>query len=369
MVARTALLVAGGTGGHLFPALAAGAALERRGWQVHYGADGRTFGFLADVPAERRHLIRSATLSGGNPVRLAAGSAVLARGLFEALGLVGRIAPDVAVGFGGYPTLPPLVAARLRGVPILVHEANIVLGRANRLLLRLGADLATSFPSLEATGGRTTTYTGNPLRPAVIEAAKTPYRPAAEGEPFELLVFGGSQGAKALAELVPAALARMDDEARRRVRLTMQCRPEDLDATRAKLEAMAVAFACQPFFEDLPQRIAAAHLVLSRAGASTVFELAAIGRPAILVPYPHALDHDQAANARALADAGGAWIIEQPGLDPDRLARELTERMNDPERLRAAALASRQQGRPDAADRLADLVETVAKEKTIETAA
>lgn len=366
---RTAFLVAGGTGGHLFPALATGAALERRGWQVHYGADARTRRFLDDVPADRRHLIRSATLAGGNPLKLAASSAVLARGLAESYRLVGHIAPDIVVGFGGYPTLPPLIAGRIRGMPILVHEANIVLGRANRLLLRFGADLAISFPAVSGTGGTTGTYTGNPLRPAVLEAAATPFTPPAENEPFRLLVFGGSQGAKALADLVPAALERLGDDARQRMRLTLQCRAEDLDEIRRKLEAAGVAFECADFFADLPERIAASHLVVSRAGASTVFELAAIGRPAILVPYPHALDHDQAANAHALAEVGGAWIIEQSALGPDRLAAELTDLMKNPKRLIAAALASKQQGRTDAADSLAELIETIVKEKKSEAAA
>lgn len=366
---RTAFLVAGGTGGHLFPALATGAALERRGWQVRYGADERTWRYLGDVPEDRRHLIRSASLAGRNPFRLAAAATVLGGGLVESLGLIRRVAPDVAVGFGGYPTLPPLVAARLLGVPILVHEANIVLGRANRLLLRLGAELAISFPSVSGAEGRAGTYTGNPLRQAVLDAAAIPFEPPAGNEPFRLLMFGGSQGAKALAELAPAALERLDVGARQRIRLTLQCRTEDLDEIRGRLQVLDVGFECAEFFADLPDRIAASHLVVSRAGASTVFELAAIGRPAILVPYPHALDHDQAANAHALAEAGGAWIIEQSDLDPGRLARELTDLMNSPERLRAAALASKQQGRPDAADRMAQLIETAAKEKTVEAAA
>lgn len=361
MAERTALLVAGGTGGHLFPAMALGAALEKRDWDVHYATDRRTESFLKDVPAARRHLVRSATLTA-NPLALARGLAELGIGTAGAARLVRRLRPSAVVGFGGYPTLPPLVSARALGIPILVHEQNAVLGRANRLLTRLGATLAASFS--ETTGApAAAAHIGNPLRPAVLEAAATPYRPSAGSETFRLLVFGGSQGAAAFATLLPEALEHLSAEERERIHLVQQCRSDDVDAARARFEKLGVAAECATFFDDMPARIAAAHLVVSRAGASTVFELAAIGRPAILVPYPYALDHDQANNARALENAGGAWIVEQSALTPERLASELRSLMNDPERLARTAAASKEQGRPNAAEALADLVERTAEKR------
>jgi len=355
------LLVAGGTGGHLFPAEALAIALEKRGAAIELATDVRAAQFK--FPARAVHLIPSATLRARNPLALARTLSLLALGTMIAWALIGRIRPAAVVGFGGYPTVPPLFAASLRGVPTVLHEQNGVMGRANRLLAPRVTTIATSFrtlanldPGLQAK----VSFTGNPVRPQVIAAAATAYAAPAPGEMFKLLVFGGSQGAHVMAEVVPAAIERLSSELRARLRIVQQARAEDIDGVRAIYGKLGVAAECAPFFADLPARMAAAHLIVSRSGASTVAELSAIGRPAILVPLPHALDQDQFANAGVLAQAGGAIRIEQRDFTPERLASDLERLAADPVRLAHMAQAAKSAGTIDAAERLADLVMKVA---------
>nr|WP_205520789.1 undecaprenyldiphospho-muramoylpentapeptide beta-N-acetylglucosaminyltransferase [Propylenella binzhouense] len=355
------MLVAGGTGGHLFPALALREVLTARGWRVELATDPRVGAYVEGVPPEARHVVRSATISGGNPLAILRSLGTMALGLSESRRLVARLRPEVAVGFGGYPTVPPLLAAKLAGLPIAVHEQNAVLGRANRLLVRFGAQLATGFP--EPGGGekaRRRTHVGNPVRSAIALRAGELYPAPAAGEPFRLLVFGGSQGARVFSDVVPDAVAALAAPERRRLRIVQQCRPEDIERTRAAYGRLGVEAELQPFFRDMPERLAAAHLVVSRAGASTVTEIAVIGRPSILVPYPHALDHDQAANAAALAAAGAAWVVPERDFTARGFANRLADLMQAPEQLAVAARAAAGQGRPDAAERLADFVESIA---------
>ncbi len=360
-MAPAALLVAGGTGGHLFPALALREALIRRGWSVHIATDPRVGELIESVPAAETHRVPSATLSGGSPLAAARALAILAKGVVRSHALMRRVRPAVVVGFGGYPTVPPLLAARLAGIPIVVHEQNAVVGRANRLIMRFGALLATGFPNPK--GGaraREVVHVGNPVRKAVIASVR-PYAAPAPGEPFRLLVFGGSQGARVFSGLLPAALSALSEDQRRRVRVVQQARPEDILSTRAAYRGIGVDAEIEPFFTDMGERLAVAHLVICRAGASTMAELAVAGRPAILVPYPHALDHDQAENARSLAEAGGAWHMPESDLTPATLAHRLAVLMDAPEQLREAAEAAKGQGRSDAAELLADMVERVAR--------
>jgi len=266
------------------------------------------------------------------------------------------------VGFGGYPTVPPLLAASLRGVPTVLHEQNGVMGRANRLLASRVTTIATSFKSLSNLEPRLRSkvvFTGNPVRPQVIEAATMPYAAPADG-PLRVLVFGGSQGAHVMAEIAPPAIERLAPAVRVRLRIVQQARGEDLESVRAAYARLGVAAECAPFFTDLPRRMAEAHLVISRSGASTVAELSAIGRPAILVPLPHALDQDQFANAGVLAQAGGAIRLEQRDFTPDRLASEIARLTGDPAQLTRMAQGSKSAGTIDAAERLADLVIKVA---------
>jgi UDP-N-acetylglucosamine--N-acetylmuramyl-(pentapeptide) pyrophosphoryl-undecaprenol N-acetylglucosamine transferase len=283
--------------------------------------------------------------------------------------LIRTLRPAAAVGFGGYPTVPPMLAAARAKVPTIIHDQNAVLGRANRFLASRATAIATSFATVgsDAWPGRIV-ETGNPVRPAVRQAAAITYPERRAEDTFRLLVFGGSQGARFMSELVPAAVALIADGLRARLAIVQQCRPEDLDEVAGRYRQIGVQAELQPFFRDLPARIAASHLVVSRSGASTVAELAVIGRPAIMVPLPNALDQDQKANADMLARAGGGWMIEQREMRPERLAADLSELIGNPERLAAAAGAAKQVGRPNAADRLADLVERVAEGEAIAAA-
>jgi UDP-N-acetylglucosamine--N-acetylmuramyl-(pentapeptide) pyrophosphoryl-undecaprenol N-acetylglucosamine transferase len=271
--------------------------------------------------------------------------------------------PAAVIGFGGYPSIPAVLAARLRRIPTLIHEQNGVMGRANRLLAPRVTAIATSFAGVvdgEPALAAKATRTGNPLRPAVL-AAITPYATAESNGPLRLLVFGGSQGARIMADVVPPAVERLDAALRARLSVMQQARSEDIERVRMTYRRIGVAAEVAPFFLDLPTRIAAAHVVVSRSGASTVAELAALGRPAVLVPLPHALDQDQLANARVLESAGGAILLRQDAFTPERLAREIVALAAHPARLTAMAAGARSTGAPDAAERLADLVMKVAR--------
>jgi UDP-N-acetylglucosamine--N-acetylmuramyl-(pentapeptide) pyrophosphoryl-undecaprenol N-acetylglucosamine transferase len=357
------LLAAGGTGGHLFPAEALALALAARGVTVDLATDARATRYGHAFPARETYIIPSATMRGRNPLALATTATMLGLGLAKAYALLGRLRPAAVVGFGGYPTVPPILAASLRGIPTVIHEQNGVLGRANRLLARRASAIATSFPDvldMHPELAAKETFTGNPVRPAVLAAARTPYdAPRSDGR-LKLLVFGGSQGARIMGEVVPPALQRLDGSIRLRLSVVQQAREEDLERVRATYAQLGVAAEVAPFFSDLPTRMATAHLIISRSGAGTVAELAAIGRPAVLVPLPHALDQDQQANATVLRRAGGAILLPQDVFTPERLAQEIAELARAPARLVEMAAAAHTAGRPDAAERLADLVLRVA---------
>lgn len=356
------LLAAGGTGGHLFPAEALADALRRRDVEVDLATDERATRYGHDFPARATHVIPSATIRGRDPVSMAKTVATLGIGAMKSLRLIGRIRPAAVVGFGGYPTLPPVLAATLRRIPTVIHDANAVMGRANRMLAPRVTAIATSFPGmvLDPPLAAKASFTGNPVRPMVIEAAGEPYPVLEEGGPIRLLVTGGSQGARVMSDVVPPAVEAMAPALRARLVIVQQARGEDEARVREFYTRRGVAAEVAPFFSDLPARIAASHLIVSRSGASTVAELAAIGRPAILVPLPHALDQDQLANANVLAKAGGAIVLKQDDFTPVRLATEIAALAADPDRLPAMAGGAKTAGVLDAADRLADLVLRVA---------
>ena len=360
-MAGTALIAAGGTGGHLFPAESLALALKSRGWTIHLATDHRAETYGHAFPADETHLLSSATITR-QPVEAARAVATLGVGFAQALLLLRRLRPAVAVGFGGYPTVPPMLAAAITKVPTILHEQNAVLGRANRFLAPRVTRLATSFAHVggaEALAARTV-QTGNPVRPAVRQAAATAYPARQPGDPFRLLVFGGSQGARFFSDIMPATIALIGKDMQPRLEITQQARAEDIARVRQAYDLLGVKAELAPFFADMPARIAAAHLVVARSGASTCAELAVIGRPSVVVPLPHALDNDQKANATVLSAAGGGWMIEQAELTPARLAGELSRFVNESARLTTAAAAAKAQGHPDAAERLADLVEQTA---------
>ena len=360
-MARLALLAAGGTGGHLFPAEALAEELGARGWRVHLATDHRIEAYGKAFPAEKVHHIQSATIAR-DPVAAARALARLAAGFFQARTLIAVLKPSAAIGFGGYPTVPPMLAATTLRIPTVLHEANAVFGRANRFLARRVTRIATSFADVGGSAGMRDriVQTGNPVRPAVRAAAVVPYPVRSPSDPLRLMVFGGSQGAQFLSDVVPAAVASLSKDMQSRLRIVQQCRPEDIGRVRQAYDLLGVEAELQSFFTDMPERMAVSHLVVSRSGASTCAELAVIGRPAIMIPLPHALDQDQKANAEVLAAAGGGWMIEQRDLSPARLSAEIAGMMENPAMLTAAAAAAKSAGRPDAVDRLADLVEKVA---------
>lgn len=358
----TFVLIAGGTGGHLFPAMALGQELARRGHRLHLMTDHRVASYGEDFPAEAVHVVPSATPSVKNPFKLLRAGAVLTGGIGVAWRKLRTIRPDAVVGFGGYPTFPPFIAAHLLGIPGILHEQNAVLGRANRALARFADVLALSFEDTRFAGQFATEkpVTGNPVRDRVRAVARTPYPPLASDGPIRLLVFGGSQGARAFADLVPPAIAELAEGLRSRLFVTQQCRSEDLDRVTQAYRQARVTVELATFFSDLPERMAGSHLVICRAGASTVAELCVLGRPAVLVPLPGSIDADQKNNALVVERAGGGWIAEQATLSPLSLATRLATLFGDPTALADAAEKAASLGQPAAVEKLADIAEQLA---------
>ena len=355
---RHVVLAAGGTGGHLFPAAAVARELVRRDYPVALATDRRGEKFETGVDGVRAHRIRSAGSGGGPLARIGAAFAIGA-GVIQAWRLLGRLRPAGVIGFGGYPSVPTMLAAVARGLPSLIHEQNAVLGRANRLVMRRVSAVATSFEATAGFGdvGRPgAVTTGNPVRPAFSEARMLAYPENADGE-IRMLVLGGSQGARVFSDVVPAALSRLPAAVRSRFRVVQQCRPEDIGEVRRAYRQGGVDAELARFFTDVAARMAAAHLVVARSGASTVAELAEVGRPAILVPYPHATDDHQTANARAMEQAGGAWLIPGTAFTAEALAARLEKFVLRPELLTAAAAAMRRAGGCDAAAALVNRFE------------
>jgi UDP-N-acetylglucosamine--N-acetylmuramyl-(pentapeptide) pyrophosphoryl-undecaprenol N-acetylglucosamine transferase len=334
--------------------------LGRRGIAVDLVTDMRGDRYGTGFPARAVHQVPSATLAGTSPIAAAKTAITLARGVAAARSLMKKLKPSVVIGFGGYPSFPPIAAARMLSIPAILHEQNAVLGRANRLLAKRVTAIATSFERVKLLDGALAgkaRFTGNPVRDAVIAEATRPYPVPAPGQPFSLLVFGGSQGARYFSDTVPPALASLSPGLKARLRVVQQAREEDLARVEAAYSAAGIAADVATFFKDLPARMAASHLVVARAGASSVAELTVLGRPAILVPLPHALDNDQLQNATRLAESGGGWCIEQKDLTTERLAAEIERLAADSAGLERAAAAAKAAGRPDAVTRLADLAE------------
>ena len=321
------LLAAGGTGGHLFPAEALGVELIKRGLRVRLATDARALRYSGLFSKDMIDVVPSETVRGRSPWSLARTGLMLGYGTVVALNLIRRLKPAAVIGFGGYPTLPPLMAARLLGVPGIIHDANAVLGRANRFLSRHVSAIATSLPGVldrdPALAAKTTTV-GTPMRPAILEAAAVNYAPPETTAPFRLLVVGGSQGARVMSDIVPGAIERLEPALWRRLILTQQVREEDMTRVRAVYDRLKINAELAPFFTDLPARLSSNHLIVSRSGAGTVAELAAIGRPSILVPLPGSIDQDQFANAGVLLKAKGALRIAQADFTSDRLAAEIS---------------------------------------------
>ena len=358
-VSRHFVLAAGGTGGHLLPAFALAVELDRRGHHVALVTDergARIPGKPACLPA---HVLPAGRM-GKNPLTALKGLRAILQGRAMALRLFDSFEPSCVVGFGGYPALPALIAAHWAKIPTVIHEQNAVLGRVNRFLAKRVNAIATSYHEVDRLDPKLwgkVHLVGNPVRPEVLALRGEPFPEFTEDTLFRVLVTGGSQGASVLSDVVPDGLAMLPPALRHRLQVTQQCRPEDLEAVRARYAAHEIPAELGTYFEDMSARRAGTHLFIGRAGASTIAELTAVGRPAILVPLPIATDDHQAANTREIVTAGGARAIRQTGFTPKELARQIQTMALHPETLANAAHAAWNCGLPGAVSDLADLVE------------
>lgn len=363
---RPIALAAGGTGGHMFPAEALAQELKRRGKRVLLVTDARGNRYTEKFPADDQFLISAATPSIGGPIAKGLAAVSIAQGLFTALREFKKRRPIAAVGFGGYPSLPAMKAAAFMGVPYGVHEQNGVLGRANRMLVKGASFTAHAFPVLEKLpAGVDTIEVGNPVRDAVAAVAGADFPTIEEYGAIHILIFGGSQGASIFSSVPVKTIANLPEDIRARLSVTHQAREGDMDAVRAGYAAAGVKAEVAPFFTDLPQRMAAAHLILSRAGASTVTELSAIGRPSVLVPLAIAMDDHQTGNANVLArddsGANAAIVLPEKTFNEDALGAALTPLLANPGRLQSMAAAAKGRVKSGAAAALADLVEDICR--------
>ncbi len=364
MIARPPriVLAAGGTGGHMFPALAVAEVLKRRGIEPVLVTDDRGERYAAPFGDIEKHILPAANVTRGK----ISGAVNLVRATLAARTLFADMRPVAVMGLGGYATLPALIAARLRGIPTCIHEQNAVLGRVNRLSAGFIDRIALSFADTQRLDPRhraKSVVTGNPVRAEVVALADAAYAPPAADGPVRLLVLGGSQGASVLSDVVPPALACLPEDIRVRLQVTQQCRPEDIDGVRDLYARKSIANELAPFFTDVAARLVSCHLVIARAGASTISELEVTGRPSILVPLPGAMDDHQTANAASLAAAGGAWVIAQPGFTADEVSGRIEALVRDPDALSVASAAARGRARLDAAERIADLVLDLANQR------
>ncbi len=350
------VIAAGGTGGHTFPAQALARELQTRGREIVLVTDTRGEDYAKSFPGSKIERVRAATFGSRNPIAVLKALNQIRLGVRDAKALFTRLKPAAVVGFGGYPSLPAMLAAWRMKLPALIHEQNAVPGRVNRLMLSRVSGIASSFPVLKGVAANRLIVTGNPVREGVVAARAAAFVVPDGDNKINLVVFGGSQGARIMSDIVPGAVGLLDAKLRARLAVVQQARAEDVERTRAIYAKAGVAADVQAFFTDLPQRLQGAHLVVSRSGASTVAELTCAGRPSILVPYPFATDDHQTANAAVLVAANAAIAVAQPLFTQEHLASLLGSLLADPARLGVMAKAAYDLGRPDAGARLADAV-------------
>lgn len=357
------MLAAGGTGGHVFPAEALAAELKNRGFRLGLITDRRGSAFKGTLGEIETHRILAGGIAGKSIVKKIKSVGELAIGTMQAYSLLRRLKPACVVGFGGYASVPTMMAASMSSIGSVIHEQNALLGRANRLLASRMEKIATSFSEMrglpEGVADKVI-LTGMPVRSQIAEKRDHPYLEAEGNGPLNILVLGGSQGATVLSEVVPSALDRMDKKLRERIHVTQQCREEDLAAVGRTYQANNIKADLATFISDVPERLANAHLIIARAGASTVAEILTVGRPSILIPYPFAADDHQTFNARAVDAAGAGWIMPQSSFTAENLAARLDSLLGLPAVLKKTAISAHQLGRSDAAQRLADVVSMVA---------
>lgn len=346
----------------MFPAQALAETMLKRGWRVALATDPRGARYAGGFPAAvERRATPAATFAQGSVLTRVTAPLAIAAGAAQTVLAMRRDRPAVVAGFGGYPALPAMLAAGVLKIPRLIHEQNGVLGRVNRRFATRVAVVACGTWPTDLPDGTHGLHVGNPVRASVLAMQGVPYpAPDATG-PIGLVVIGGSQGAGVFSSLLPEAMKHIEPTLRGRLHLSQQVRVEDMDRVRAAYEQLGMAPDLRSFFEDVPARLAGASLVVSRAGASSIADITVIGRPAILIPYPHAMDDHQTANARGLVEAGGAFLLPEADITPESLAATITAILSDPEGACAMATAAAQAGRPDAARHLAALVEQLAE--------
>lgn len=359
------IIGAGGTGGHMFPAAAFAAEMRARGWAVGLMTDVRGARYAANFPADWQDVIEAASPNLRQPWTLPGAAWKLNKGIGAAKKKMRALQPALVAGFGGYPAFPALAAARRIGVPILIHEQNAVLGRVNRQFAKYASAVASGFPRLDRLPeGIKHIPLGNPVRGPIAAMREVAF-PATDGA-LNVFITGGSQGARRLGEMLPLALAgQTSPHLRMRLHIVQQVREEQIEDVRAIYEKAGVHHELRAFFEDMPARLAAAHIVIARSGAGTVSEIAAVGRPSILIPLKTAMDDHQTANADMLVAAGAADLVVEDNLYPNLIGQLLEARLSDGDDLRARAAAAKGAGTVNAASDLADLAERVSNMKPI----
>ncbi len=363
MSSGSIMLAAGGTGGHLFPAQALAEEMIRRGYEVDLITDTRGNAFGADFPARKIYKVAAATFRGRSPIEATKTLGLLGNGFQSSYRIMTEAAPRAVIGFGGYPTLAPVLAAMGKGIPSVIQEQNSVMGQANRFLAPMVKAIACSFEHTKYLEGKLllkARVTGTPLRKSVLALHDVPYRPPSSQAQINLLVVGGSQGASYFSDIVPQALQLLPVQIRDRLFVMQQCRAEDIDRVFDLYEAAGVAAELATFFEDLPYRMSNSHLIMARSGATTIAELCALGRPAILVPLPHAKDNDQLENATRMDCAGAGFCFNQASLTPEALAGAAQRLFEDPTALVRAATNAHALANYKAVDNLANLLEELA---------
>lgn len=356
------LISAGGTGGHMFPAASLAQDLLSRGYEVALATDHRGRHFKAQFEGVPVHVLKAGTLQRGLRGKIA-GLVNMGLGYVQGHKLLGRFQPGVVVGFGGYPSVPALLAAQHRKIPTIIHEQNAVIGRANAFLAPRADRIALSLPQvqgLDEADQVRAIVTGNPVRKDIAALYTQPYPTLKEDGTLRIFIIGGSLGASVFSRVIPKALTSLGADYRARLKIVQQCRNEDLAHVREIYESAGIDADLQPFFDNVADEFAACHLVIGRAGASTVAEVSTAGRPAIFVPYPHHADQQQKINAETVADTGGAWVMAEHGFTGEALANRIETFLQNPETLFRAAEAARTCGRPDAARKLGNLVTAIA---------
>ncbi|MBA5724054.1 glycosyltransferase [Candidatus Liberibacter sp.] len=360
------LLVSGGSGGHVFPAVALSGELKKRGYVVHLMTDNRGIYFSKNNLFDDIHEVPSFKIRLCNPIVFLHSMIFLWKGFVFSWRLMRKTKPKAVVGFGACSTLAPLFAAIILRIPTMIHEQNVVMGRANRLL-SFGVKIVALGLFLQKKGhlSRKTVVTGNPVRPALLKASVIPYKASYSGEPFRLMIFGGSQGAKIFSEVVPKAIDLMPLEQRQRLVITQQVKLEEREEIQRKYDKIGLKVEISAFFENIEEYISSANLLICRSGASTVSEISVVGRPSILVPYPHAISHDQQFNAMFLQEGGGAEVLSQDSFTPERLAASISAAMEQPDRLIYMARQAAAKGNPGAITSLANVVELLARKEDV----